>query len=189
MSYIERYAIGKANEEKLLTYLNTYQPFEYYNILNNEVLPITPYYPSLYKYSKFDLYNDYITIDLKTRTDNINTTPFNFLDVHKIINNHSIFCFSYENQINSFTSSSGLNDLHFINYSSLLFSTFETSMVKGSDVFYIPKDPTYFLPLDTKKIHSYSIPICYDELYIKQLKYIIAKDKTSYLSQFGFLSC
>ena len=53
-------------EYDVLEFLNRVQPFEFFH--SGVRLPISPYMPALYRYSKFDFYNEYITIELKTRT-------------------------------------------------------------------------------------------------------------------------
>ena len=60
-----KYTTAKLLEYHVLEYLNRVQPFRFYNTITNEILPISPYKPSVYKYTTFDFYNDYIILDLK----------------------------------------------------------------------------------------------------------------------------
>lgn len=133
------YNIAKKLEFQLLEYLNTNQPLVYWDAFTNIELPIVEYFPSQYKYSKFDIYNEYTTIELKSRSDVFCKEPNNLLDVHKVLSNHSIFMFSHDN------SSEVLTDLHFISYDKLVFSKFYIQNTRfNSRLYIIPKTtPTY----------------------------------------------
>lgn len=177
-TYIKNYTTGKKLEHELLNYLNETQPFKYYDTFNNTDLPITPYYPSLYRYSSFDIYNDYLTLELKSRSIPYNTQNTNILDTNKVINNHSIFCYTYNNQCELLT------DLHFISYDPKLFDTFYIQHTKkGEKLYVIPS--TQLTKLDTRTTHTHTININYTDDYKDRLNDIIATDKTKYISTFG----
>jgi hypothetical protein len=177
-----KYGIGKNLESELLNMLNTKQPILFYDTFTNTHLPIVPYYPSLYRYSAFDIYNEYTTIELKSRTNAKNTYENNFLDMHKIINNHSIFCFSYNNTHGI------LNDLQYIQYNKTIFDEFQIQQTKnGCDLYIIPNTTELMSPL-CMNTHSNNINIHYTDEYKIQLNNIIALDKTRYISTFGFYS-
>jgi|688.fasta_scaffold415453_2 hypothetical protein len=178
-TYIQKYSVGKKLEAQLLDYLNTTQPFKYYNTFNNTDLPICPYYPSLYRYSHFDIYNEYLTIELKSRSIPFNAQNTNILDTNKIINNHSIFCYTYNNQ------SEILTDLHFIPYTKSIFETFYIQTTKNNDNVYVI--PSHELTkLNTITTHTHQININYTEDYKDKLTDLIATDRTNYISTFGF---
>ena len=177
------------SEYSLVDYLNAVQPFVYINTSNNnQVLPITPYYKTLYKYSSFDAYNDYITLELKTSKNDIQSDWCSFLTTSKIINNHSIFVFSFENKLQP------LKDIHFVNYTKDVFDIFEISTVNKQETFLIPKFNSdgsfvdYYNNLDTQITCSIPINIDYTPEYISNLTRLIEKDKYLYLRQFGYHS-
>jgi hypothetical protein len=179
-SYSKAYTTAKKLEGQLLDYLNTTQPFKYYDTFNNTDLPITPYYPSLYRYSPFDIYNEYLTIELKSRSNLFCDLPTNILDTNKIINNHSIFCFTYDNKREV------LNNLHFIPYEKIVFDTFYIQHTeKGDKLYVIPKDIHTFKKLDTTTPHTHRINIFYTDDYKERLHDIVSTDKTKYISTFG----
>jgi len=183
-TYSPQYITAKALENQLLDYLNTYQVFSFYDTYNNQDLPMTPYYPSLYRYSQFDIYNDYLTIELKSRTPQFHELDENILDTNKIISNHSIFCFTYNNKHEV------LNNLHFIPYSQSIFNDFKIQYTNnGCKLFVIPKTEPTFKPLNTYTPHSHQINIHYTDAYKERLNDIVSTDKTLYLSKnFGCLS-
>ena len=174
------YLLGKKLENQLLEYLNDIQPFLYYDTFNQIELPITPYYPSLYRYSSFDIYNKYITLELKSRTDALINLQNNLLDTSKIINNHSIFLYTYENRLEL------LNNLHFISYNKNIFDTFTIQSTKNNcNLFIIPKTEYSFTKLNMKNTHSHTININYTDDYKDAHDTIIATDITKYKSTFG----
>jgi hypothetical protein len=179
-SYPTHYLRAKKLEGNLLDYLNTTQPFKYHDTFNNVDLPITPYYPSMYRYSQFDIYNEYLTIELKSRTNTFDTLHNNILDTNKVINNHSIFCFTYNNQTEI------LNDLHFIPYDKTIFDTFQIQHTQNNCKLYvIPKTEATFKKLDTTTPLTHTINIHYTDDYKDNLNTIIATDTTKYVSTFG----
>jgi hypothetical protein len=181
-TYIKNYKVGKKLEHELLNYLNDIQPFKYHNTFTNTDLPITPYYPSLYRYSSFDIYNDYLTIELKSRSIPYTTLNTNILDTNKVINNHSIFCYTYNNQYEI------LNDLHFISYDPKVFDTFYIQYTqKGDKLYVIPTTDPNFTKLNTTTPHTYTININYTDDYKDRLTDIIATDKTNYISKNFFM--
>jgi hypothetical protein len=179
-SYPTHYLRAKKLEGQLLDYLNTYQIFKYYDTCNNVELPMTPYYPSLYRYSPFDIYNEYLTIELKSRSNLFCDLPTNILDTNKVINNHSIFCFTYNN------STEILNDIHYIPYDKSIFDTFYIQHTQNNcKLFVIPKTEPTFKPLNTYTPYTHQININYTDDYKDKHTDIIATDKTKYLSTFG----
>ena len=174
------YKLGKKLEYQLLNYFNEVQPFNYVDTFNNVELPITPYYPSMYRYSPFDIYNEYLTIELKSRSNQFETLTENILDTNKIISNHSLFCFTYNNKLEL------LNNLHFIPYDPSVFNEFKIQRTQNNcKLFVIPKNTHTFLKLDTYTPHTHQININYTEDYKQQLNDIIAMDKTKYRLAFG----
>jgi hypothetical protein len=180
------YSLSKQLENELLNYLNMVQPLQYINTITNEPLIVVPYYPSLYKYSKFDIYNAYVTIELKTRSKKIIELQNNILDTCKVLSNHSIFMFSYDNTLKK------LNDLNYISYDHTLFDTFELQITKNNDeLFVIPiwslnmGYAPYMKSLNTTIPQSHKIYINYTNDYKIQLQNIIATDKDKYLKTFG----
>ena len=179
--YIKNYNVGKKLERELLEYLNTTQPFKFFDIQTQTYLPICPYYQSFYRYSSFDIYNNYLTIELKSRSNNYSILNTNILDTNKIINNHSIFCFTYNNQ------SEILTDLHFINYENEVFDDFYIQICRNGDRVFVIPTPS-LTKLDTKQTHTHQININYTEDYKERLMDIISRDKTNYISTFGLYS-
>ena len=178
--YTQNYNTAKKLEHELLNYLNTYQPFSYYDTFNNMDLPLCPYHQSLFRYSQFDIYNDYLTIELKSRTQQFNELPTNILDTNKVISNHSIFCFTYDNRTEL------LNNLHFIPYDPIVFNEFMIQRTQNNcKLFVIPKTEPTFQPLTTTTPHTHKINIYYTDAYKDQLTNIISTDKTNYKSTFG----
>lgn len=169
-SYVDRYATAKTLEKELLFKLNTYQPFTYFDIHNEVELPVCEYFPSMHKYTKFDFYNNYITLELKSRKDQFKINCTNLLDTHKIINNHSIFLFSYSNITTK------LNDLHFIAYEPDLFETFYIRTYNMDTLFVIPHNNT--IRLDS--LNSHNIMIRYTEEYKDKLTELIEMDNYNY---------
>lgn len=179
-NYKKNYTIGKKLEHELLNYLNDIQPFRYYDTFNNTDLPICPYYPSLYRYSNFDIYNEYTTFELKSRSNTYNEIYTNILDTNKVISNHSIFCFTYDNKHEILT------DLHFIPYNKSIFDTFYIQTTKkGEKLYVIPTTESSFNKLNTHTPHTHQINIHYTDDYKESLTDIIASDKTKYISTFG----
>lgn len=179
-TYPKSYLTAKKLENQLLNYLNETQPFLFFDTFRQTELPIVPYYPSLYRYSQFDIYNNYLTIELKSRTNLFMDLPSNILDTNKIISNHSIFCFTYNNQTEI------LNDLHFIPYDPIVFNELKIQQTNnGCKLYVIPKDIPTFNPLNTYTPHTHQINIQYTDDYKDQLCNIISTDKTNYVSTFG----
>jgi hypothetical protein len=175
--YPKAYTTAKKLEQQLLDYLNTYQPFNYFDTFHQTELPSVPYYSSLYRYSQFDIYNEYLTIELKSRSNLFCDLPTNILDTNKVINNHSIFCFTYNNQTEI------LNDLHYIPYDKSIFDTFYIQHTQNNcKLFVIPKTEATFKKLDTTTPLTHTINIHYTEDYKERLTDIIATDKTKYIS-------
>jgi len=175
------YKIAKKLENQLLDYLNTTQPFKYFDTFNNMDLPMVPYYPSLYRYSQFDLYNEYITLELKSRTEPIEYYTNNLLDTSKIINNHSIFLYTYQNKHEV------INDLHFIPYDKNVFDAFYIQNTKNNcELYIIPKTEHTFKKLDTPTPHTHQININYTDDYKDKHTDLIACDISNYKSTFGF---
>jgi len=173
----------KELEYKMLFFLNNKQPIEYFNTQTNSFLPISPYYLSLCKYSKFDISNEYITIELKTRKHPIefyNDDPIsNTLSVDKIISNHSIFMFSYDFQTQN------LNNISFINYDRAHFEQFQITPSKYGDLFVIPRHNLIEIS-ETGQPHSHRININYTEHYKEFHLNLLKKDKEAYINNFGF---
>lgn len=169
-SYTERYAIAKTLEKQMLFKLNTYQPFTYFDIQNEVELPSCAYFQSKHKYTKFDFYNNYITLELKSRTNPFMVGCTNLLDTHKIINNHSIFLFTYLN------ASHKLNEMHFIEYKPDLFETFYIRQYGIDNLFVIPSENT--IRLDS--LDSHNIMIRYTEEYKDKLNELIEMDNYNY---------
>jgi hypothetical protein len=175
-----KYLIGKHLENALLELLNTNQPINYFDTFTNTHLPIVPYYASLYRYSPFDIYNDYITIELKTRSNPKNTYDNNLLDLHKIINNHSIFMYSYNNAHGL------LEDLQYIQYDKIIFDEFQIQQTNnGCELYIIPNNADRMTSL-TLHTHTNDIRIHWTDEYRSQLNSIISLDKTRYISTFGY---
>lgn len=177
-----KYDTGKQLEIKLLDVLNTKQPINYYDTFTNTHLPIVPYYASLYRYSPFDIYNEYTTIELKTRTNPKTTYENNLLDVHKIINNHSIFMYSYSN-VNGI-----LEDVQYIQYDKNVFDGFQIQQTKnGCELYIIPNCAGIMIGLGSST-HTNDVNIHFTDDYRAQLNSIIALDKTRYVSTFGYFA-
>ena len=169
-SYTERYKTAKTLEKQMLFRLNNEQPFTYFDIQNEVELPICEYFQSKHKYTKFDFYNNYITLELKSRSDPFKIGCTNLLDTHKIINNHSIFLFSYLN------ASHKLNEMHFITYEPTLFETFYIRQYKLDTLFIIPHENTIRL----NSLNSHNIMIRYTEEYQDKLNELIEMDTYNY---------
>lgn len=171
----------KKLEYDTLEFLNRVQPFEYFN--NGIRLPISPYKPALHRYTKFDFYNDYITIELKTRTGTLEDyngiSNDNTLNVHKIISNHSIFMFSYENKTNV------LNNLSFINYNHSIFDAFKVSDTRYGQLFVIPQQ---FITVFEEFVEPQScrINLDYSTEYIQHHAKLIEHDRFAYITNFGY---
>jgi hypothetical protein len=186
-----RYKPAKLLEYNVLEYLNRVQPFRFYNTLTNEILPISPYKPSVYKYTTFDFYNDYIILDLKTLSKSLrdDTEQCVYANCSKIKIDHMIFLYSFENYTNEIV------DLHYINYNFDRFDTFWLTTLNSSVVHNIPKwinkitytPCEYFVKLDTTYPHSHQIDICYNEEYQQSLINLIAKDLIAYKRSWGIL--
>ena len=174
------YELAKNLEHQLITLLNQYQPFMFYDTHNNTYLPITPYYPSLYKYSQFDVYNQFITLELKSRQYPLDHYVNNLLDTSKILNNTSIFLYTYNNPTNVLT------DLHYIQYEKNIFDTFYIQHTKNEcKLFIIPKIYETFTRV-IPNIHSHVININYTDEYIDKHNDLISTDITKYRSTFGY---
>jgi hypothetical protein len=183
------YPLSKQLECQLLNYLNVVQPLQYINTNTNEPMRVVPYYPSLFKYSQFDIYNDYILIELKSRSKKMSELQNNILDTYKVLNNNSIFFFTYDNIIGK------LNDLHYITYDAPLFDSFEIQITsQNKELFVIPiwtsdkMVKPYMIPLTTNRTQSHPIYINYSEQYKSQLEDIITTDRAKYLKTFGIYS-
>ena len=171
----------KKLEYDTLEFLNRIQPFEFF--YNGIRLPISPYKPVLHRYTKFDFYNDYITVELKTRTGTLEDyngiSNDNTLNVHKIIAVHSIFLFSYENKTNM------LNNLSFINYNHSIFDTFKVSETKYGQLFVIPQQ---FITVFNEFVEPQSVCINLDYSleYIQHHEKLIEQDMFAYITNFGY---
>jgi hypothetical protein len=184
MGLTERYNMGKLLETQLLDLLNTKQPFNFYDTYANTELPLVPYYSSLYRYSPFDIYNDYTTFELKSRTLPKTECINNLLDTNKVISNHSIFLFSYNNPVGVF------EDLQYIQYNKTIFDSLQIQQTRnGAEIYIIPNYTEGFtaLPNDVTT-HSHRINIHYTEDYKEQHTMLISVDKTKYISTFGYYS-
>lgn len=184
--------ISKMLEYLTLEYLNRVQPFRYYNTLTGEIMPISPYRPSLYKYSKFDFYNDYILLDLKTLSTTLYdpSQQYVYANCIKLQMDNMIFIYSFENNTQQ------LVDLHFVNYTVDRFDTFHITSLNNSEVHNIPKwinvathtPYEYFIRLDTTYVNSHQININYTDDYKHKLEVLVSKDYIAYQRSWGMLS-
>ena len=179
--YEINYNRAKLLEHELLNYLNMTQPIQYYDVNTQSILPMRIYYPSMYRYSSFDIYNEYTTFELKSRTEPLCALTANLLDTNKVIGNHSIFLYTYNNNTNI------LNNLHYIPYNPILFDTFTIQTTKKNATLYlIPTDEPTFIKMDMYNTHAHQIVINYTDDYKEQLSKIIANDTIKFYSTFGY---